>query len=90
MASRYALSLGIQPNRKISIAPTDIYHVFKDEDRLDKLAYQYYRDMTLSWVIMIANPDYYHEFAIKRGETIRIPMPLSRVWREISVNGERQ
>lgn len=79
--SRYNISSLIpQPIRKITASPTDILHTLKMGERLDNLAYKYYKDPLLSWVIMCANPQYDNELEIQFGEVIRIPFPLQRVF----------
>ena len=88
MPSRYNFSSQIQPMRAIPVAITDDYHTFTSKDRVDRLAYKYYRDATLGWIIMAANPTYFQEMEIPVGDTIRIPLPLTRVWNYIRLNGE--
>lgn len=55
----------------------DLYIITSFEDRLDLLAYQYYGDSTLWWIISQANPDKVRRdsFFIKLGVQIRIPNP---------------
>lgn len=79
---RYSKFPFIQPIRSISPATTDKIHTFTSIDTLDNLADEYYDDPTLSWVIMCANPDFSLEFDIKPGDKIRIPLPISRVWKQ--------
>ena len=59
------------------IPPTseDRYIITSYEDRLDLLAFDYYGDETLWWVISRANPDVTRRdsFFIKSGVQIRIP-----------------
>lgn len=69
-----------QPIRKIIPAYTDILHTLKMGERLDNLAYKFYKDATLGWVILCANPNYENEFDIPFGATIRIPYPVQRVF----------
>ena len=61
------------------IEPTseDLYIITSWEDRLDLLAYDYYGDETLWWIIRRANPDVTKRdsFFIKTGVQIRIPDP---------------
>ena len=61
------------------IPPTseDKYIITSVEDRLDLLAFDYYGDETLWWVISRANPDVTRRdsFFIKSGVQIRIPDP---------------
>lgn len=80
-ANRYFNSTTIpQPKRKILNAATDINHLLKIGERLDNLAFKYYDDPTLGWVIMCANPDFDNEFDIPFGTNLRIPYPLQRVF----------
>lgn len=80
-ASRYTQSQLIpQPVRKIIPAATDILHPLKMGERIDNIAYKYYKDVTLSWVIMCANPDWDNEFEIPFNTYIRVPFPLQRVF----------
>lgn len=51
-------------------------HVFQRGDRLDLLAYRYYGDAQLWWVIMDANPRYMTPWDIPIGANLTIP-PLT-------------
>ena len=88
MATRYSRSLHIQPIRKIDPAITDIPHPFKEFETVDQLAEKYYGDITLGWIIMCANPQYFDEFSIPPGVDLRIPFPLNRVWNQLGTDGE--
>lgn len=80
MINRYANNPEIpQPPRNVIPAVTDYLHTLKSNERLDNLAYKYYNDPALAWVIMCANPDWDNEFEIPAGTVIRIPYPLQRV-----------
>ena len=61
------------------IVPTanDLYMYTSYEDRLDLLAYDYYGNSNLYWIISSANPDITRRdsFFIKGGVQIRIPDP---------------
>ena len=61
------------------IVPTanDLYIYTSYEDRLDLLAYDYYGNSNLYWIISSANPDITRRdsFFIKGGVQIRIPSP---------------
>ena len=61
------------------IVPTanDLYMYTSYEDRLDLLAYDYYGNSNLYWIISSANPDITRRdsFFIKSGVQIRIPDP---------------
>ena len=60
---------------EIEPSSEDKYITTSWEDRLDLLAYDYYGDETLWWVISRANPDVTRRdsFFIKSGVQIRIP-----------------
>lgn len=80
MLNRYDIgSSQPQPIRKVLAAYTDILHTLKMGERLDNLAYKFYQDPSLAWVIMCANPEWESEFEIPFGTEIRIPYPLNRV-----------
>ena len=64
------------------------HHSYKQFENIDGLAYKYYKDATLAWVIMAANPDLFMEFQVKPGTQIRSPFPLSRCWSFLGANGE--
>lgn len=60
---------------EIEPSAEDTYIITSYEDRLDLLAYDYYGDESLWWVISRANPDVTRRdsFFIKSGVQIRIP-----------------
>lgn len=62
---------------EIEPSSEDTYLITSYEDRLDLLAYDYYGDERLWWVISRANPDVTRRdsFFIKSGVQIRIPDP---------------
>jgi hypothetical protein len=60
----------------------------KISDRIDILAQKFYGDQTLGWVIMCANPQYFHEWEVNQGDEIRIPFPLERILSELGSQGE--
>jgi len=57
---------------------SDIYIISKIGDRLDSLAYQYYKDSDLWWIIIKANPDTLNRdsFFMPIGIQLRIPTNL--------------
>lgn len=58
--------------------PTDIYIITNIGDRLDSLAYRYYNDVTMWWIIAESNSEYYTgSFNIAPGILIRIPYPVT-------------
>lgn len=61
--------------RGVSPLPTTFFHyVLQQGDRFDILAYNFYSDATLSWMIADANPEIIFPGGILTpGQTIRIP-----------------
>ena len=59
----------------IPLSSNDIHVITTIGDRLDSLAYQFYNDSSLWWVISSANPDIIRKdsYALKPGMEIRIP-----------------
>ena len=63
-----------QPLPTIEKNEGDIYITTVIGDRLDTLAFQYYRSLTTWWLIAIANPQYeFSSFYLEPGLQIRIP-----------------
>ena len=67
----------------------DIYIISRSTDRLDLLAFDYYRDSQLWWIISKANPDKVKRdsFFLNPGLQIRIPSPsnINAVYEEFSL-----
>ena len=61
------------PNIPLSI--DDIYVLTTIEDRLDSLAYQFYNDVRLWWIIANANPDLIKRDSFSLGPHIEIRIP---------------
>jgi phage tail protein X len=61
----------IYPN--IPLTDTDMYIVTQEGDRLDTLAYQYYGDQSLWWIIATANNIHDASFAVENGTILRVP-----------------
>lgn len=58
----------------------DIYVITQRGDRFDLLAYQYYNDTTLWWVIPSANPRFKpNSLYPTLGHQIRIPTNITRI-----------
>ncbi len=59
----------------IPLSIEDLYVTTSVGDRLDNLAYQFYKDKDLWWIISTANPNVIRRdsFMIKPGIEIRIP-----------------
>lgn len=58
---------------KIPLRDDDIYVASETGDRLDTLAYQYYQDASLWWIIAVANNLHDAPFGLKDGTILRIP-----------------
>jgi nucleoid-associated protein YgaU len=58
---------------KITASPTDIVIISKETDYLDSLAYTYYKDPTLYWVIALANNIGKGKLSVEPGLQLRIP-----------------
>lgn len=61
----------IYPN--IPLRDDDVYVATETGDRLDTLAYQYYNDASLWWIIAAANNIHNAPFGLKDGTLLRIP-----------------
>jgi hypothetical protein len=57
----------------IPLRDDDIYVASETGDRLDTLAYQYYDDASLWWIIASANNIHNAPFGLKDGTILRIP-----------------
>lgn len=58
---------------KIPLRDDDIYVATETGDRLDTLAYQYYNDSSLWWIIASANNIHDAVFGFEDGTILRIP-----------------
>lgn len=61
----------IYPN--IPLSDEDTYVATETGDRLDTLAYQYYKDSALWWIIAAANNIHNAPIGLKEGTILRIP-----------------
>jgi hypothetical protein len=57
----------------IPLKNDDVYVVTQTGDRLDLLAYEYYKDQSLWWIIASANNIHNAQLGIKEGTILRIP-----------------
>ena len=66
---------------EIPVDISDVYIITKIGERLDLLAYQYYRDSDLWWVIIKANPNKLRRdsFFMPVGIQIRIPIDIENI-----------
>ena len=62
------------PRREVDSTPRwdDIFHVVKQGERLDTIAYHYYANASLWWVITDYN-NIFWMFDIEVGQTLRLP-----------------
>lgn len=58
---------------------TDVYIIGRSRERLDLLAYNYYNDPSLWWVIAEANNIAKGTLSVPVNKRIRIPYPVSTV-----------
>lgn len=58
---------------EIPLRDDDVYVATETGDRLDTLAYQYYEDASLWWIIASANNIHNAPFGLKDGTILRIP-----------------
>lgn len=63
----------------ISPLPTDIQVVSNEGDYLDTLAYKYYGDPTLYWIIAVANNIGKGRFSVTPGLTLRVPVNVNDI-----------
>jgi hypothetical protein len=59
---------------KIPKSDADIYIVTQTGDRLDSIAYQFYENSSLWWIIASANNIHDAPFGLPDGTQLRIPM----------------
>ena len=62
----------IYPN--IPLKDTDVYVMTETGDRLDTLAFQYYEDSSLWWIIAAANNIHDAPMGLQDGTVLRIPL----------------
>jgi nucleoid-associated protein YgaU len=74
---------------KIPTSDSDIYIITKEGDRLDNLAYLYYGDVSLYWIIAQANHVGKGTYWLTPGQQFRIPVDTTsivRLYHELNVN----
>jgi phage tail protein X len=91
MASRYTYSEVLKTKEtnkqylestiypKIKAKDSDMYIISEAGDRLDLLAYKYYGDQTLWWVIATANNINDATFYVQEGIQLRIPSDINAI-----------
>lgn len=60
---------------RIPERPDDVAHTVTEGDRLDTLAFKYYGDPVLWWVLAVANEFPNPQTDLNVGDVIRIPSP---------------
>lgn len=74
---------------KIEEDESDVFITSKSGDRLDSLAYQFYKDVTLWWVIAQANAIGKGTMNIEPGLQLRIPKNIPKVMADLeTINKE--
>ena len=65
----------------VSQSESDIYVITEFGDRFDSLAFQFYGDVTLWWIIAIVNPNIvdFSSIFLPIGSQIRIPQNISPI-----------
>lgn len=65
----------------VPLSETDIYIIANFGDRLDLIADDYYSDVTLYWILQIANPNGLpsDSLYVPAGTQLRIPMDISNI-----------
>lgn len=71
---------GVTRYPEIPYSENDLYTFPVEGDRLDNLAYRFYGDSTLYWIIAAANPQIaYNLLYTVPGEQLRIPFPVDSI-----------
>lgn len=64
----------------IPLSENDVYIYTMRGDRLDNLAYQFYNDPTLWWILSVANPDLPNDSLYPTlGYQLRIPNDINQI-----------
>lgn len=68
---------------RIPLSSNDIYVITDFGDRLDTLAFQFYKDVSLYWIIAAANPEVinFGSITINVGTQLRIPTNINDIIR---------
>lgn len=64
---------------KINASDDDFYIISEQGDRLDLLAYKYYNDTSMWWIIAVANNLNDANFFVEPGIQLRIPANLEEI-----------
>lgn len=63
----------------IPVSPTDFYVVTNDTDSLDNLAFKYYKNPTLWWVLAQANNIGKGRMSVPAGIQLRVPSNVTAI-----------
>ena len=75
---------------EIPLSFNDIYVITSAEDRYDTIAYAYYNDSSLWWIISSANPQYTQgSIYPPEGVQLRIPLDVSNIISNYNVLNNR-
>lgn len=77
---REVLQSKIYPN--IAQSDEDIFVATETGDRFDTLAYQFYKDSTLWWIIACANNVHNASIGLREGTILRIPQNYIGILRD--------
>lgn len=69
---------------KLSPTNSDIYIITDEGDRLDMLAYKYYGDTKMWWVIASANNINDATYYIESGIQLRIPTNIQKLFNDLT------
>jgi len=72
----------------IPVNNNDIYVIAAFNDRLDLMAYDYYGDDSLWWIIAVANEIKRDSLFVPAGQQIRIPINISQVLQDYDALNE--
>ena len=60
-------------------SPSDIYITVSDNDYIDQIAYRYYKDVSLWWIIAIANNLGKGKLSLDINKQLRIPTDIQTI-----------
>jgi len=75
---------------KIELNDSDLYIISNIGDRLDLMAYKYYGDVELWWIIAQANNIGKGTLNIKPGTNIRVPQDLEPIFSSLELINRRR
>jgi len=64
---------------KLYYIPSDIYITVSDNDYLDQIAYRYYNDVSLWWIIAVANNLGKGKLSLDINKQLRIPTDIQTI-----------